>query len=102
MIFESALVLPEYLVDIEYITAKGKLEREPSPSQLRELASGLGSAITSEAEASDLSNLTRPLLRFVQLCALASAADPYDDVCTAALNMPPPLPHSQKSGAGHS
>ena len=45
----------------------------------------------SEAEAVDLANLTRPLLRFAQQCALASPADPYDDVCTAALNMPPAL-----------
>ncbi len=30
-------------------------------------------------------------MRYAQQCALASPADPYDDVCTAALNMPPPL-----------
>ena len=95
-VFEPALVLPEYLVEVEYLHKSVRLEREPSPAQLKELGAGIGSAHSSEVEASDLSNLTRPLLRFVQHCALASAADPYDDVCTAALNMPPPLPQRDK------
>jgi len=95
-VFEPALVLPEYLVELEYQTTKTKMDREPSPAQLKELAGGLGAGISTEAEASDLSNLTRPLLRFVQQCALASAADPYDEICTAALNMPPPLPQREK------
>ena len=90
-------MLPEYLVELEYLPATRPPEREPSAAQLAELGNGLGSSgITSDAEAIDLANLTRPLLRFVQQCALASAADPYDEACTAALNMPPPLPQRPK------
>ena len=96
-VFEPALVLPEYLVEVEYLPARRAPEREPSPAQLAELGGGLtAGGVTSDAEAIDLANLTRPLLRFVQQCALASAADPYDEVCTAALNMPPPLPQRPK------
>ena len=98
-VFEPALVLPEYLVEIEYLPARRPPEREPSAAQLAELGGGLasgGGGVTSDAEAVDLANLTRPLSRFVQQCALASAADPYDEVCTAALNMPPPLPQRTK------
>ena len=96
-VFEPALVLPEYLVEIEYLPARRAPDREPSAAQLAELGSGLGSSgVTSDAEAIDLANLTRPLLRFVQSCQLASAADPYDEACTAALNMPPPLPQRPK------
>ena len=36
-VFEPALVLPEYLVELEYITTKGKVDRDPSPAQLREV-----------------------------------------------------------------
>ena len=57
------------------------------------MGGGLGAhGVPSDAAAIDLANLTRPLLRFVQQCSLASAADPYDAECTAALNMPPLLP----------
>jgi len=90
-VFDPALVLPEYLVDLEYVSRHSTAEREPSTAQLAELGNGLGAPMQSEAEAVDLANLTRPLLRFAQHCALASPADPYDDVCTAALNMPPAL-----------
>jgi len=90
-VFEPALVLPEYLVELEYGLRGATPEREPSSQQLVELGGGLGGQMQSEAEGVDLANLTRPLLRFAQQCAVASAADPYDDVCTAALNMPPPL-----------
>lgn len=92
-VFEPALVLPEYLVELEYLPTQAKAERDPSASQLAELGGGLGAnGVPSDAEAIDLANLTRPLLRFVQQCSLASAADPYDAECTAALNMPPLLP----------
>ena len=97
-VFEPALVLPEYLVEVEYLPAKRPPEREPSAAQLAELGGGLGSSgVTSDAEAIDLANLTRPLLRFVQQCALASASDPYDETCTAALNLPPQLPQRPKA-----
>ena len=43
-----------------------------------------------------MGNLTRPLMRFVRGCKLASSSDPYDELCTAALNMPPPLPQRPK------
>jgi len=96
-VFEPALVLPEYLVEVEYLPMQAKAEREPSAAQLAELGGGLGPhGVASDAEAIDLANLTRPLLRFVQQCSLASAADPYDSACTAALNMPPPLPQRAK------
>ena len=112
-IFDHALVLPEYLVEFDYSLQHQRAEREPSAAQLAELGAGLvpaagadkggapgggggGGGHMSEAEAIDLANLTRPLVRFVQQCALASTSDPYDDVCTAALNMPPPLPQRPK------
>ena len=95
-VFDHALVLPEYLVELEYVLKHHAPEREPSPAQLLELGGGLGAPMQSESEAIDLSNLTRPLLRFVRQCKLASTADPYDELCTAALNMPPPLPQRPK------
>ena len=36
-VFEPALVLPEYLVEVEYLPARRAPEREPSPAQLAEL-----------------------------------------------------------------
>lgn len=94
-VFEPSLVLPEYLVEIEYLEAGYTPEHEPSSAQLQHLGTGLGGSLVgetlSETEAADVASLTRPLLRFAQQCALASPAEPYDDSCTAALNMPPQL-----------
>ncbi len=36
-VFESALVLPEYLVEIEYLPSKQPAEREPSPVQVTDI-----------------------------------------------------------------
>ena len=63
-IFDHALVLPEYLVELEYVVKHHTPEREPSAAQLLELGGGLGAPMQSESEALDLSNLMRPLLRF--------------------------------------
>ena len=95
-VFDHALVLPEYYVELDYTLKHHTPEREPSAAQLQELGGGLGAPMHSESEAIDMSNLTRPLLRFVRQCKLASTADPYDELCTAALNMPPPLPQRAK------
>ena len=39
-VFEPALVLPEYLVEVEYLPAKRPPEREPSAAQLAPMAHG--------------------------------------------------------------
>lgn len=88
-VFEPALVLPEYLVELEYTATGAQPEHEPTAQQLVELGGGIGARLHSEAEAVDLASLTRPLLRFAQQCALPTSVDSYDDACTAALNMPP-------------
>ena len=85
-VFDHVLVLPEYLVELEYVLKHHAPEREPSPAQLLELGGGLGAPMQSESEAIDLSNLTRPLLRFVRQCKLASTADPW-----RATTVPPPV-----------
>jgi Leucine-rich repeat (LRR) protein len=90
-VFEPALVLPEYLVEIEYTATGAQPEHEPTAQQLVELGGGIGARLHSEAEAVDLASLTRPLLRFAQQCALPTSAGSYDDACTAALNMPLPI-----------
>ena len=120
------LSLTRYYVELDYTLKHHTPEREPTAAQLQELGGGLGGPVHSESEAIDMSNLTRPLLRFVRQCKpnpnpnpnpdpdpnpnpnpnqvrqckLASTADPYDELCTAALNMPPPLPQRPKVHTG--
>lgn len=93
-VFDPRLVLPEYVVEIEYVPLHAPPRHEPSPTQLLQLGGGEHSR---GAEAADLANLTRPLVRFVQEDAVAAmtAAEP-DDVFQAVLSMPPNLPPSTK------
>lgn len=96
-VFEPKSVQPEYLVELEYSTLSSKREREPSAAQMKDLAKGLNTLmVPSEAEAVDVNPLTRELMRFVQQCALAPVSDPYDQVCTSVLNLPPTLPQREK------
>jgi Leucine-rich repeat (LRR) protein len=86
-VFENAMVLPEYLVEFEYVTAtqrqeaerRDKAEPDSAIAQLRGQLAGLGGSTSSdglsEQEIADLNPLVRPLLQFTHKHSLERTGD---------------------------
>eukprot|EP00736_Rhodelphis_marinus_P010350 Rmarinus@m.14060 len=93
-VFDHALVLPEYIVEFEYLSGPSDPTTEPTVAKLLQDA-GV-SVSPQELERLESGPLHSSLVKFLKASNVSTAADPYDDICTAALNMPPLIPQRPK------
>uniref|UniRef100_A0A7S4J9U1 U2A'/phosphoprotein 32 family A C-terminal domain-containing protein n=1 Tax=Guillardia theta TaxID=55529 RepID=A0A7S4J9U1_GUITH len=91
-VFDHYLVLPEYLVEFEYVM-KHKSIPDPPLSFMTELVEKGVLHPQNETEASDMGPLARSLIKFLYQCNLKIQSNrPEEDECTKILNSPPIIP----------
>jgi Leucine-rich repeat (LRR) protein len=88
-VFEHALVLPEYVVEFDYVL-KPPVSPDPPVSFMTDLMDRGILQPQNETEANDMGPLARNLVKFLYKCSQATGKDKEveDDVC----NTPPVLP----------